>query len=114
MEYVPQDLLHILQSVKNGTLLSETHIITIIYNSLCALKFLHDCRILHRDIKPANLLVNLDCSIKITDFGLARLEPIEQDSKSKSKSEKESSAKTASTATPKSRSKSVSKKARSL
>ena len=61
--------------MRNGTLLSEKHIITIMYNTLCALKFLHDANILHRDIKPANLLVNLDCSIKIADFGLARLDP---------------------------------------
>ena len=40
MEYVPQDLFEILQSIKNGTLLSEKHIITIIYNVLCALNFL--------------------------------------------------------------------------
>lgn len=75
MEYVPQDLFVILQSVRNGTILTEKHIITIMYNTLCALKFLQEAKILHRDIKPANMLVNLDCSIKVADFGLARLDP---------------------------------------
>lgn len=75
MEYIPQDLFAILESVGNGTLLSEKHVVTIMYNSLCALKFLQEVGIMHRDLKPANLLVQLDCSIKIADFGLARLDP---------------------------------------
>jgi len=27
---------------------------------------------MHRDIKPCNLLVNVNCDLKICDFGLAR------------------------------------------
>ena len=42
------------------------------YNTLVAVKYLHDSRVLHRDMKPANVLINEDCSIKICDFGLAR------------------------------------------
>ncbi|CAN0442511.1 unnamed protein product, partial [Laminaria digitata] len=39
-------------------------------------KFLHDNRIIHRDLKPGNVLVTKNCTLRITDFGLARLRPM--------------------------------------
>ena len=42
------------------------------YNLLCAIKYLHESKVIHRDLKPANILVNEDCSIKLCDYGLAR------------------------------------------
>jgi mitogen-activated protein kinase 1/3 len=44
----------------------------VVYNLLCAVRYLHTANVLHRDLKPANILVNEDCSVKICDFGLAR------------------------------------------
>ena len=39
---------------------------------LCAVKYLHESKVIHRDLKPANILVNEDCSVKLCDYGLAR------------------------------------------
>ena len=58
-----------------GHALNESHIITIVYNLLCSLGYLHSLNIIHRDIKPANLLINDKCGITICDFGLARANP---------------------------------------
>jgi len=74
MEYVDHDLKHVF-NVKHSFSFTEEHVITILYNLLCSLNFLHTSNIVHRDIKPANILIDEDCSIKICDFGLARTLP---------------------------------------
>jgi len=57
------------------TELHEEHIITIFYNQLCALNFIHSANIIHRDLKPSNFLIDLNCNVQICDFGLARILP---------------------------------------
>lgn len=52
--------------------MDEDHVKVILYNSLCALNYLHSANIVHRDLKPGNLLMNSNCMIKICDFGLSR------------------------------------------
>lgn len=69
MEYAESDLKKV---IKSSIHLQLIHIQTIIYNMLCALKYLHESNVIHRDLKPANVLVNEDCTIKLCDFGLAR------------------------------------------
>lgn len=59
--------------------LEDGHIVTILYNILCATAFIHSANIIHRDIKPANILINSDCEIKLCDFGLSRALPKRND-----------------------------------
>jgi serine/threonine protein kinase len=72
IDYVESDIKKVLESVKHGTILHEDHIVTILYNILCSVKFLHASNVIHRDIKPGNLLINSQCGVKIADYGLSR------------------------------------------
>ncbi|HSF44252.1 MAG TPA: serine/threonine-protein kinase [Thermoanaerobaculia bacterium] len=39
-----------------------------------ALDYAHSNRVIHRDVKPANILITGDNRVKITDFGIARID----------------------------------------
>ena len=56
--------------------LESEHILTILYNMLCAVKFIHTSGIIHRDLKPANILIDDNCNIQICDFGISRTMPV--------------------------------------
>ena len=55
--------------------IGQEHVKTILYNILCAAKFLASANVIHRDLKPANILVNRFCQVKLCDLGLARTLP---------------------------------------
>jgi len=76
MEFVDSDLKKVLKTVQNGTILTENHVLVIIYNLICAVSFMHSAGIMHRDLKPANVLINSDSQVKICDFGIAREVPL--------------------------------------
>jgi eukaryotic-like serine/threonine-protein kinase len=55
-------------------MLSEANLLAVMDQLLEALSVAHAQGVWHRDIKPANLIVTKQGQVKLTDFGIARLE----------------------------------------
>ena len=60
MEYFESDLAELIKLGKKSGI-SQMHVTMIIYNTICAMKFLHSANVIHRDIKPSNILINKLC-----------------------------------------------------
>ncbi|MCZ4314211.1 protein kinase [Comamonadaceae bacterium G21597-S1] len=72
MEYVEgQDLKHHLD---NGVAFTLEQTLGIMRDLLAALAYAHAQNIVHRDVKPANLMIEADGRVKLTDFGVARIQ----------------------------------------
>ena len=76
MEFVKYDLRGLLSNETRGY--GANHTTVIIYNLLCAMKFLHSANVIHRDLKPANILINDECVVKLCDFGLSCTESLDE------------------------------------
>ncbi len=72
MEYVEGDSLR--EYMVRGASWDEHDCVSIMSQLLDALQFAHAHAVWHRDIKPANILVMGNGRIKLTDFGIARIE----------------------------------------
>jgi serine/threonine protein kinase len=71
MEFVEGTTLHHL--IKTAAL-NPTQSLEIIVRVCEALQYAHTEGVIHRDIKPANILVDTKGRVKVTDFGLARMD----------------------------------------
>jgi serine/threonine-protein kinase len=76
MEYVDGPTLD--QVLAPGEAISAERMFSILAQTAAALDYAHAKGIVHRDIKPANLMVAADGSLKITDFGIAKVTASEQ------------------------------------
>jgi len=61
------------ESIKLGRRFEWQEAVAIVVQVCRALKHAHDRGVIHRDIKPANLLMAPDGTVKLSDFGIAKL-----------------------------------------
>lgn len=72
MEYAPgETLADLLSRHSDGMPWRDAVILMVQF--LSALEHLHGHGLVHRDLKPANLVIGTGLSLKLTDFGIARL-----------------------------------------
>lgn len=60
--------------LENGARFSVRSSIVMVHDLLMALDHAHRQNVVHRDVKPANLLIELSGRVKLTDFGVARIQ----------------------------------------
>jgi serine/threonine-protein kinase len=70
MEYVEGSTL---RDIVRSRELAPQHALAIVPHLCDALQYAHDNGVVHRDIKPENILMSIDGSVKIADFGLSRI-----------------------------------------
>ena len=71
MELVPGEALSTI--LERDKILPASKVLHIVAQTAQALHAAHQAGLVHRDIKPGNLLITPDGTVKITDFGIARL-----------------------------------------
>ncbi len=71
MEFVDGETLQ--KMMEDGRTKDPQFISDILRQAASALDYAHSREIVHRDVKPANIMVTADGTVKITDFGIARI-----------------------------------------
>ncbi|MEM6974607.1 MAG: serine/threonine-protein kinase [Pseudomonadota bacterium] len=74
MEYIEAETLQ--DRIRRGPLPSLSEIASILRQMLEGLAAVHGEGIVHRDVKPANVMLLPDGRVKMTDFGVARVESL--------------------------------------
>jgi serine/threonine-protein kinase len=78
--YIVMDLMsgqELSRRLEAGTRLPLAETVKIITELLAALSYAHEGGVVHRDIKPSNLFLLRDGTLKVVDFGVARIESSE-------------------------------------
>jgi predicted Ser/Thr protein kinase len=76
MEYVDGPTLQ--QRMSAAVRLTAAEALDILRQAAGALDYAHQAGVIHRDIKPANLMLHRDATLKITDFGIAKVVSLDQ------------------------------------
>ena len=74
--YITMELVEgksLLALLDSGDTFPTARVIRILEQTCSALQFAHERSIVHRDIKPANLMLTADDTVKVTDFGTAKI-----------------------------------------
>eukprot|EP00347_Sterkiella_histriomuscorum_P013854 403363111 len=71
LEYMPHEFTNLIRD--QTIVLKEEHIKNIMFQILCAMDYLHQNFIMHRDLTPGNLLITNEGTLKLADFGLAKI-----------------------------------------
>ena len=69
-DFQPQNLSNIFDMVRSDSFTVE-HAMTIMYNLLCGLKYLHSAKVCHGHICPENILITSNCNVLLSDFKYA-------------------------------------------
>ena len=75
--YIAMDLMsgeELSRSLEGGARMPLPQVVRVMEQLLGALAYAHEAGVVHRDVKPSNVFVLRDGSIKMVDFGLARIE----------------------------------------
>src|SRR5579885_1336493 len=76
MEFVDGPTLD--QLLSTQPTIAADKLFSILAQTAAALDYAHQKGIVHRDIKPANIMIAADGTVKITDFGIAKIAASEQ------------------------------------